>query len=173
MSLLRNTRGFMYSLRLRSIDFLRIDLFLGKINITRLTLVVNDEGGGSLNTVVCNIANIYVLRYIYIYICNLNTLRDNDDIDKNNSVNDTIICLILLLLFCVARFSRVGVYQGKTKTRIFYSNPSSNRPVIVFTMLLSLVHTPDIMAIVSVAFVFVYLATGKHFVVQLRHVCFS
>lgn len=37
-------------------------------------------------------------------------------------------------------------------------------------MLLPLVHTPDIVAIVSVTLMSVCFATGKHFAVQLRHV---
>jgi len=67
---------------------------------------------------------------------------------------------------------RIGVYQGETEARIFHCSSSGDRPAIIFTMLLPLVHTPDVVAIVSVAFMSLRLGTGKHFVVQLRHVCF-
>jgi len=67
---------------------------------------------------------------------------------------------------------RIGVYQDETETRVFHCSSSGDRPAIIFTMLLPLVHTPDIVAIVSVAFMPVRFGTGKHFVVQLRHVCF-
>jgi len=67
---------------------------------------------------------------------------------------------------------RIVVYQDETETRIFHCSPSGDRPAIIFTMLLSMVHTPDVVAIVSVASMPLRLGTGKHFVIQLRHVCF-
>lgn len=69
-----------------------------------------------------------------------------------------------------SRFSRIGVYQGKTETRIFHGYPAGRRPAAVLTILLPMVHTPDVVEIVSVAVVPVRFAIGKHLVVRLRHV---